>query len=112
MSLFLEYARSQSLYKALCDAVASDDGNLLERTDLKTAEAQIEFLRWALEYARPSTIIETGTNKGMFSYFISLVLRNVTIHTFDTERQCAHAVELLNQGQSNVVAVFHHGDTR
>ena len=112
MSLFLEYARSTDLYKALCGVLNSDDGNLLERTDIKTAEAQTEFLRWALNVARPQTIIETGTNKGMFIYFVSLVVRGVTIHTFDSDPRAAQAVELINKGQQNVVAVFHEGDTR
>jgi hypothetical protein len=112
MSLFLEYARSQQLYKALCGVLESEDGNLLERTDMKTAEAQTEFLRWALNVVRPTTILEIGTNKGMFIYFVSVVARDVTIHTFDIDPACARAVDLLNSGQSNVVAVFHEGDTR
>src|SRR5205809_1157187 len=103
MSLFLEYARSQELYKALCGAVSSEDGNLLERTDMKTAEAQTEFLRWARNLARPKTIIEIGTNKGLFGYFVSLVAQGGTIHTFDADSACARAVELLNNGQAGVV---------
>ncbi len=112
MSLFLDHARSTDLYKALCGVLASDDGNLLERTDIKTAEAQTEFLRWALHVAGPQTIIEIGTNKGMFIYFVSLVARGVTIHTFDSDPRSAQAVELINKAQQNVVAVFHEGDSR
>jgi hypothetical protein len=55
---------------------------------------------------------ETGTNKGMFLYFLSLVCRNVTIHTFDSDPRCRRAVDLVNQAQRNVAAVFHEGDTR
>lgn len=57
-------------------------------------------------------ILETGTNKGMFIYFLSLVTRGVTIHTFDTDPRSARAVELINRAQKDVVAVFHEGDTR
>ena len=60
MSLFLEYARSTDLYRALCHVFVSQDGNLLEQTNMIIAEAQTEFLRWALCLARPSVIIETA----------------------------------------------------
>ena len=112
MSLFLDHARSTELYRKLCAAVESADGNLLERTDDKTAEAQVEFLRWALAQARPAVIVETATNKGLFLYLVSLLCRDVTVHTFDRDPRCARAAELVNQSQCNVVAVFHEGDTR
>ena len=112
MSLFLEYARSTDLYRSLCAVFPSDDGNLLEQTNDRIAAAQTEFLRWALHQADPKVILETGTNKGMFIYFVSLVARGVTIHTFDTDPRSAQAVELINRAQQNVAAVFHEGDTR
>lgn len=112
MGLFLDHARSTDLYRSLCQVFESPDGNLLEQTEDRLAEAQTEFLRWALHEAQPSVIIETGTNKGLFSYFVSLVARGVTIHTFDRDPRAGEAVELVNRSQQNVRCVFHDGDTR
>ena len=112
MSLFIDYARSTPLYRSLCAIVAGEDGNLLERTDDRTAESQIEFLRWALHLANPRVVIETGTNKGLFLYVLSLISKGLAVHTFDCEPASAQAVDLVNRQQSNVVAVFHPGDSR
>jgi hypothetical protein len=112
MSLFLDYSRSTPLYRSLCEISVSEDGNLLERTNDRTAESQIEFLRWSLHLADPQVVLETGTNKGLFVYLLSLICKGVTVHTFDCEPKAARAVELINQSQIDVVAVFHPGDSR
>jgi len=65
MSLFLARARETPLYRELCALLGTEDGNLLERTGETVAEAQIEFLRWALARARPRVVLEVGgTNAG------------------------------------------------
>jgi methyltransferase family protein len=112
MSLFVEHARRTELYRQLCGLYDSPHGNLLEHTRGQTAEAQVEFLRWGLHLANPRVIIETGTNKGLFAYLVSLVCQNVTIHTFDADPRAAKAVGLINKTQRNVEIVFHRGDSR
>jgi hypothetical protein len=112
MSLFLAHARSSELYRELCRVPATGDGNLLEGTDDATAEAQIEFIRWAFQRARPDTIIEVGTHKAMFGYLLSLLSERLVLHTIDSHLGAAQAVELLNRGQSNVRCVFYPGDSR
>jgi predicted O-methyltransferase YrrM len=112
MPFFLDYARSTPLYRQLCATPATSEGNLLEATDEQTAEAQTEFLRWALNLARPQVILETGTNKGLFGYLMSLVCRDVVLHTFDVHPGAAQAVQTLNSMQSNVSCLFHEGDSR
>ena len=82
MSLFLARARSSDRYRELCRVPATSDGNLLEGTDDGTAEAQIDFLRWAIQQARPDTVIEVGTHKGMFGYLVSLILERAVLHTW------------------------------
>src|ERR1700736_3604350 len=101
MSLFFSYARSTDLYRKLCAIPANEDGNLLERTNAEIGEAQIEFLRWALHLARPKVIFETGTNKGMFAYLVSLLLQEVTVHTCDIHPASAGAIDLLNADQQS-----------
>jgi hypothetical protein len=112
MTLFLDYARSTELYKHLRSVPATRDGNLLEYTDDRTAEAQTEFLRWALHLAGPQVVLETGTNKGMFGYLISLLLKGVVLHTLDANPQAAKAVDILNCQQPNVRCCFYEGDSR
>jgi hypothetical protein len=112
MSLFLDHARSTELYRRLCRVPATDDGNLLEHTSDQVAEAQTEFLRWALQLARPKVLLETGTHKALFGYVVSLLLRDVVLHTLDVHPGAAEAVGALNAGQSNVSCVFHAGDSR
>jgi hypothetical protein len=111
MSVFLQYARSTELYRQLCAVPATDDGNLLERTSLEVGEAQIEFMRWALHLARPRSIWETGTNKGMFAYLVSLLLQDVVVHTCDTHPGSAQAIDLLNASQRRIRCVFYPGDS-
>jgi hypothetical protein len=112
MSLFLKYARATDLYRALCRVPASAEGNLLGSTDDTTAEAQVEFLRWALLQAAPRVVLETGTHQGHFGYLLSLVARGVTLHTCDVNPHAAQAVTLLNAGQANMACVLHEGDSR
>lgn len=112
MSMFVDYARSTELYKALCLSMDSPHGNLLERTSDETAEAQTEFLRWALHLSQPRLIAEAGTNKGMFAYFLGLVWQNATLYTFDIDPQCQNQIDLFSAGQHRILACFHRGDTR
>jgi hypothetical protein len=112
MSQFLDHARSTDLYRRLCQIGNTGDGNLLELTDDRTAEAQTEFLRWALLLADPKVVIETGTDKGLFGYLLSLVLRQVELHTFDIRPEAVRAVDLLNKGQSQLTSFFYEGDSR
>ena len=67
-----------------------------------------EFLRWALHLAKPNVVIETGTNKGFFGYLLSLLLQNVTLHTFDIKATAARP-SLLNEGQKNVSCISTKG---
>ena len=112
MHHFLNYARSTSLYRELCELFDAKDGNLLDQTNDEIASSQIEFIRWAIHLAAPRLILETGTNKGFFSYLLSLICRDVVIYTFDTDPRSARAVELINSRQNNIRAIFTVGDTR
>lgn len=112
MSLFLDRLRSTDLYRKLCGVIASDDGNLLEQTNDQLAEAQVEFLRWALQMARPRLILETGTDKGFFGYLLSWLLEDAELHTFDIRPEAERVVALLNAEQHNLRCFFYLGDSR
>jgi len=110
--LFTAYLRAQPLYTQLSLSYQTLEGNLLERADERTTEAQLEALRWALHLTRPDCILETGTNKSLFAFFLSHVLHHATLYTFDADPRSATGVELVNTAQTRVHAVFTLGDTR
>lgn len=112
MSMFVEYARSTELYKALCLSMDSPHGNLLERTSDETAEAQTEFLRWAFRLATPKNFIETGTNKCFFSYLVWLTCPGAHIHTFDINTDCEKPALAIQDAVRLPRVIFHLGDTR
>jgi hypothetical protein len=112
MQRFIEWARSSPLYRELCRIPGTGDGNLLERTDPLVAEAQTQFLAWALALANPQLVLEVGTDKGLFPYFMSLLLDGVEVHTVDVRKEACQAVDLLNTRQGAVHCVFHEGDSR
>ena len=105
--------RSTDLYRQLCRLPGSGDGNLLESTDDVTAEAQTEFLRWALHRAAPHVVLEIGTNKGLFGYFLALVLRDVELHTLDCRPSGSPRRSKSSTGnRTHVRCFFHEGDSR
>lgn len=111
MSLFVDYVRSTPLYGDLCELTFSPHGNLLERVSDETVEAQTEFLRWALEIARPTVIVETGTNKGMFGCFLSAAWHGCHLVTHDVWPEAEmSAVMIRDNGRISVD--FRLGDSR
>jgi predicted O-methyltransferase YrrM len=110
--LFADYLRSQELFRRLAGTYDTVEGNLLERADALTTEAQLEALRYALHQARPRRVLETGTNKSLFGYVLAHLVHDVDLYTFDGDPRCAAGVALLNAGQANVRAHFTLGDTK
>lgn len=108
---FTEYLITQDIYNQLFASVESGEGNLL-RSDPETAEAQFHFLLLTLNRAKPKKVLETGTNKGSFSYVLSHILHDVDIYTFDLNPQSQACVDLLNRYQHNVRIHFTPGDTK
>ena len=110
--LFVNYLRSQELFHRLAGVYETVEGNLLERADDRTTEAQVEAIRYAVHRARPARVLETGSNKSLFGYVLSHVTHDVVLYTFDADPRCATGVELLNAAQTNVKTVFTLGDTK
>jgi predicted O-methyltransferase YrrM len=110
--LFADYLRGQELFRRLAGTYDTVEGNLLERADATTTEAQLEALRYALHRASPRRVLETGTNKSLFGYVLAHLIRDVDLYTFDGDPRCAAGVALLNAGQANVRAHFTLGDTK
>lgn len=73
-------------------------------------KVQIDFMMKAIEKISPTNILEVGTNKGLFCYFILSVLPEAHIDTFDIEDYSAEAVNILNKRFNNRVT-FIKGDS-
>jgi hypothetical protein len=100
MSLFLNYLRSLPIYQELCAVHDSDEGNTLELVDDTTAEAQVEFHRWALSMVRAENpdgieVLEIGTNKGMFGLLLWQVDPLAGLYTIDVNPRAGDAAEAL-----------------
>ena len=55
--LLLDYLRSTEVYRALTANDLNSEGNLLQITDDRTSEAQIELIRYAVALADPRNIL-------------------------------------------------------
>jgi prepilin-type processing-associated H-X9-DG protein len=114
MSLFLDYLRSLPIYQELCAVHDSDEGNTLELVDDTTAEAQVEFHRWALGLVRANNsnsvnTLEIGTNKGMFGLLLWQVDPLAGLYTIDVNSRAGDAARLLNH--SGLDVEFECGDS-
>ena len=103
--IFLDYIRGTEIYKALCPVHDSNEGNTLEIIDPATAEAQIEFHRWALAKVRGEwngvnsflEVLEVGTNKGMFGLLLWHIDPHARLTTMDVNPDAKQAVEFLRE---------------
>ena len=72
---------------------------------------QIEFLEKICNTFKPEYIVETGTNKGFFSYVILSILnkykKSITIETFDLASWSANAINILNNYFTDHKIIFH-----
>lgn len=101
MTLFVQYLRQQEPYKILSNMPHGVEGNLLEIVDNDlSSESQIEFIRYMVKLAGyPEVVIETGTNKGYFSYILSEIYPDnidLYIYTFDTMPQSEECIKVLD----------------
>lgn len=92
----------------------SGEGSLLNNTEIGSS-VQIEFIENIIKEYKPSIILETGTNKGCFSFIVSTIAKelnhNVIIHTFDYESNSVNAIKLINQYFNFNNINFYQGNT-
>ena len=74
-------------------------------------ESQIEFVCNALTSFGATRVLETGTYRGEFAYFLKLVLPDlVSVDTFDIDSNSSGCVDFLNQHFGEYIT-FRLGDT-
>jgi predicted O-methyltransferase YrrM len=95
--MLLDKIRSHKAYELLRGVHNSDEGNILEITDERTAEAQIEFMRWVMAEMYPRNILEIGFNKGMFGLLLHFIRPHSYLTAIDINPKAASAANILNQ---------------
>lgn len=110
----LESLRSTEIYKMLCEAHSSPEGNLLQNIiSEQTSNAQISFFKYALNIIKNQNVegclLEVGTNKGFFGYIASTILGQRTLHTIDLNMESSKVVPILAKMGMNVI--FNCGDS-
>jgi len=115
-----EYLTSLELYRELAATFESREGNLLEKSDPATIAAQVRAMQWAVEQCRPRVVLETGTNKAMFGYVLSIILphpnplpmgEGVVLYTFDIDHRAGVAAAALADAVTGMRVWFTLGDT-
>lgn len=106
----------QQIISNLSKVSPSAEGSLLVNHK-QQSDAQIDYLTDnladILEKVQPSNrrLLETGTNKGFFSYIIKTVVPDVSIVTFGIDSWSRAAVNILNDHFDPYIE-FHLGDSR
>ena len=101
--------------KSLCNLASFGPGALLYNFNVEGRQEQINFLTNVLQTVNPKHALETGTESGLFCYFIKEVLPDVQIVTFGLDgtddnrgRKCT---DHLNKVFGQYIN-FIHGDSR
>lgn len=92
----IEKLKQTSEYSKLTNLFHDAEGNLLEITDTLTAISQILTLASLLRALNPKTILEVGTNKGLFALLVKYILPSeIVLYTHDLHSESAKVVEVL-----------------
>lgn len=99
------------LYSQLYHAYETNEGAFLQDTNRNTRIAQFTFVMNLIKAIKPKRILETGTHKSFFAYFLSFLLDSFELTTFDMNPQSSIGVGLLNSNLQNVNIQFINGNT-
>lgn len=100
------------IYIQLLNSTNSTEGGFLVDQSEKGRLAQFSLVLNILNSVKPRRIIETGTHKYLFSYFLSHFIEGFELHTFDVNEQCLKSWELINNYTKHSFIKFHCGDSR
>jgi hypothetical protein len=72
----------------------------------KCIKEQTNFIKEIVETVRPKRVIEIGTNKAYFDYFILTIDNNILIDTFEVWPIFQYGVDLVNSIFGNKVTLY------
>lgn len=97
--------------KQLHEINSSQEGSLFNN-DSSEILLQTNFIQNIIAMIQPENVVEIGTNKGFFSYFVSQYNVIKHIDTFDIEIFSDEAVAMINKENRNSKIKFYHGNSK
>lgn len=102
-------------YDFLCKLQSMFDygeGALFNWRSCDSAVHQINFHKKWLSEINPNYILETGTYKGFYSYFVKNLLPNVKVYTFGINEESQLCVDAINEFYNENFITFFSGDSK
>jgi len=104
-----------NIAKILQEVNPSGEGSLLNNTE-PCIKLQVELIERTLNKYKPKYIIETGTNKGFFSFICLSYLDKydnpIVIETFDMSEFSNKSVDIINRHFPRHKVIFHQGNSK
>lgn len=102
------------IYEKLLNSYKCGEGAFLYDQTEQGRLSQFSLLLNILNAIKPKNIIETGTNKYMFPYFLSNFIDGFHIKTFDINSECLKIYDILEPvfKKQGITMQFVCGDTR
>lgn len=82
-------------------------GGLLYNHKNEGMNVQLNFVLEIFDIIKPENLLEIGTGKGLFDYFILLCNPEIKITTIDTRKESAIAINLINKKFKNNIKFIH-----
>ena len=98
------------IYQKLLNSSNSTEGGFLYDQSENGRLSQFSLMLNILNAIKPKKILETGTQKYLFTYFLSNFIEGFELDTFDHSDVCLKSWEIINEKVPNVK--FHCGDSR
>lgn len=99
-----------SVVSELTSLFVQGEGSTFQNAPSET-QRQTAFLLRILRNSGASRILETGTHKGHFGYFLKLAVPTARLETFGIDPDSSRAISYLNQRFGDF-ARFHLGDSK
>jgi len=80
-------------------------------TTVNALLSQILFHEEVIDEIKPKTVLEIGTYKSMYPYFLKKNLSDVKVHTFGINEESQKCVDLVNQHFKENFVTFYAGDS-
>lgn len=88
-----------------------DQGAIFNWTTAEALLTQLNFHKKYLNQIQPNTILETGTHKGYYSFFVKRILPKVIIHTFGIDPGSQICVDIINKHYKEKFINFYCGNS-
>lgn len=111
-SVYLKIIGNPLYNKLLSSSKSTEGGFLCGHDNELTRFSQFSLLLNILNATKPKRILEIGTHKYLFTYFLSYFIEHFKIDTFDCNEECIKSWDIINDALPNIDIHFHIGDSK